>query len=136
MVRRDCRSYSMTSKTPNLGRALLMSSAAILVACALSGCGRRGPLEPPEAAASSAPAPAAAAADTRLRRSRTTTGQATPPTSTLTTRPAAVVEDTPDDEQDESESIQSVIPTPNPTPRKRGRDFVVPKEPFILDPLL
>ncbi len=126
----------MTPKTPNLGRALLVSSAALLVACALSGCGRRGPLEPPEAAASSAPAPTSGPADSRLRRSRTTTGQATAPTSTLTTRPAAVVEDTPEDELDENETIQSVIPTPNPTPRKRNRNYVVPKEPFVLDPLL
>lgn len=126
----------MTSKTPNLGRALLVSSAALLVACVLSGCGRRGPLEPPEAAASSAPAQASGPADSRLRRSRTTTGQSTPPSSALTTRPAAVVEDTPEDDADENETIQSVVPTPNPTPRKRNRTYVVPKEPFVLDPLL
>jgi predicted small lipoprotein YifL len=136
MVRRERRNPSMTPKTPSLGRGLLVSSAAVLIALALSGCGRRGPLEPPEAAAASPAAPVSAPADARLRRSRTTAGQATPPSSTLATRPAAVVEDTPDDELDESETIQSVIPTPNPTPRKRNRAYVVPNEPFILDPLL
>ena len=125
----------MTPTTLSLARGLLLSSA-VLVALGLSGCGRRGPLEPPEAAASSAPAPVAAPADSRLKRSRTTARQAAPPTSTLATRPAALVEDAPDGDEDESETIQSVIPTPNPTPRKRDRAFVVPNEPFILDPLL
>ena len=127
----------MISKTPNLGRALLVSSAALLVACALSGCGRRGPLEPPEAAASSAPAPASGPADSRLRRSRTTTGQAASPNSTLTTRPAAVVEDTPEDETtppDGDDVLASV--NPSPTPRRRLRAYTVPKDPFVLDPLL
>ena len=123
------------SKTPFLGRGLLVGAAALTLALALTGCGRRGPLEPPEAAASSAPAQTAAPADSRVRSGRTTTGQAAPPASTLATRPGAVVQDTPDDD-DESETLQSVLPSPNPRPRKRDRPYVVPNEPFILDALL
>jgi hypothetical protein len=46
-----------------------------------------------------------------------------------------VVQDTPDDD-DESETLQSVLPSPNPTPRKRDRPYVVPNQPFVLDGLL
>ena len=117
------------------GRGLLVASAALATALALTGCGRRGPLEPPEAAVSSPPAQTTAPADPRLRRSRAAAGQAAPPSSRLSTRPASVVEDAPDDDEEgESELIQSVVPTP--TPRKRNRAFVVPNEPFLLDPLL
>jgi hypothetical protein len=54
------------------------------------------------------------------------------------TQPQSVTQDTPEDETDEQDAPQSVIPTPNPTPgsRKRNRAFTIPKEPFILDPLL
>ena len=127
----------MTPKMPHPGRGLLVCSTALVLALAVSGCGRRGPLEPPEAAASSPAAQKAAPADPRLRRSRTTTGEAAPPSGPLVTRPAAVVEDTTDDDDEsDSEMLQSVVPTPNPTPKKRGRPFVVPNEPFFLDPLL
>jgi predicted small lipoprotein YifL len=136
MVRRDRRNPSMTPKTPSPGRGLLVPCAALLLALTLSGCGRRGPLEPPEAAASSPQAQVTAPADPRLRRTRTTAGQAAAPSTTLATRPGAIVQDTPDDDDSDPEMIQSVIPTPNPTPRKRGQPYLVPNESFILDPLL
>ena len=128
----------MTPRTPTLGRGLLACSAALLLALALAGCGRRGPLEPPDAANSAPAARAAVPADSRVRPSRATTaGQGAPPSTTLATRSGAVVEDAADDDEDEVETAQSVVPSPNPTPKKRGRaTYVVPKEPFILDPLL
>jgi predicted small lipoprotein YifL len=120
---------------PTLGRGLLLSSAALLVATSLSACGRRGPLEPPEAAAASpAAAQPGAPADPRLRRSRTSAGQ--PRATTLSTNTGAVVEDTPDDDTDDAEQMQSVVPSPTPTARKRGRNFLVPNDPFVLDALL
>ena len=126
----------MTPKTPSPGRGLLLSSAALVIALTVSGCGRRGPLEPPEASAVSRPAQTTAPAHPRLRRSRTTAGQPAPRSTALATRPASVVEDAPEDDESDSETIQSVIPTPNPTPRKRSQPYLVPNESFILDPLL
>ncbi|MGA0597621.1 LPS translocon maturation chaperone LptM [Enterovirga sp. CN4-39] len=125
----------MTRQMRSPGRGLLVTSTAILIALVLSGCGRRGPLEPPEAAGVSPPAQTTVPADPRLRRNRSSAVQGTAPSTALSTSPAALVEDTP--EEDESETdMQSVVPSPNPTPRKRNRAYVVPNEPFILDPLL
>jgi predicted small lipoprotein YifL len=107
--------------------------AASLLALGLAGCGRRGPLEaPPEAAA---PAPRAAPASTRAA-SRTVATQ--PASASIATQPQSVTLDTPEDETDEEDVTQGVVPTPNPTPgsRKRGRGYTIPKDPFILDPLL
>jgi predicted small lipoprotein YifL len=83
---------------------------------ALAACGRRGPLEaPPDPAAVRAPAAGAIPA-----------GRAIGPGQ-------AVAED--DGEPAEAAVLPSPVPTPaRPGGRKRG--YVVPKDPFILDPLL
>jgi predicted small lipoprotein YifL len=36
----------------------------------------------------------------------------------------------------DEELRDEVVPSPTPTPRRRSRAYTVPKEPFILDPLL
>jgi predicted small lipoprotein YifL len=118
--------------------AVLVLGLTLLAA----GCGRRGPLEPPPGAALAAP-PAAAAepgapADRRLRRGSPSRSVEASPT-TLATRPGALVETGPGDEADdgdEEEPALTVNPQPTPTARKRTRAYGVPKEPFILDPLL
>ncbi|KAA2236361.1 LPS translocon maturation chaperone LptM [Salinarimonas soli] len=84
----------------------LMVAGALLVA--LSACGRRGPLEPPPVAAVPAAAPGTVAAQTQ----------------------AEVAEEGPDT------ILPSVSPTPPASSRQQKRGFTIPKDPFILDPLL
>ena len=113
----------MPFETLSTGRGpLLVCLAASVLALGLSGCGRRGPLEaPPDAAAPAAARQVAAR----------------PVPASPATLPQQGTLDTPDDETDEQEVVQNVVPTPAaPGSRKRNRGFTVPKEPFILDPLL
>ncbi len=100
----------MPSLTPSSGRLVLVAG---LVALALAACGRRGQPEPP-------PDPSVSAAQ------RQAAGQSLP--SAQPTQAA-------DGEEAETETF---VPTANPTPQRRGarRGFVIPKEPFVLDPLL
>ena len=91
------------------GRALLMAGMLVL---ALSACGRRGP---PEAPLTSAELAAQQQREQRL----VAQGQ------------AGQVEDDDDEARD-----LAVVPSPVPTPRRRSRAYTIPKEPFILDPLL
>lgn len=127
------------------GQVLFALALGALAASTLGGCGRRGPLEPPSGAAVPPPAvsPAPAAepaprggralpADRRLRPGAAAPASASP--TTLTTGQNSIVEDAPEDALDEDDIATAVTPTP--TPRRRARAFVVPKEPFILDPLL
>lgn len=93
--------------------ALVVFTLCVLTLGA-AGCGRRGALEAP----SGAPQPS--------------TVSATP--TTLATRPGAVLTDSPDSETDDGATATFVSPQPNPTRRQRG--YTVPKDPFILDPLL
>jgi predicted small lipoprotein YifL len=93
------------------GRSLLIAGALVL---ALTACGRRGPLEQPPAAQSPA-----------------VSGQTAQASSGT---PAPGIEGSSDDLET---ATPSLLPSANPTPQKRGRrGAVVPKEPFILDPLL
>ena len=87
-------------------RALLVAAAIV---ASLAACGRRGALEPPpnpRVPAAQAQGTAAAAANAE-----------------------AVAED-----DDEGSLLPA--PTPSASPRERRRGFTIPKEPFILDPLL
>lgn len=81
-----------------------------LMALALAACGRRGALEPP-------PDPSVPQAQ----------GQ---------TAGTATAAD--DDETDGLNTPGSTLPSPVGTPRRTGaaRGYTIPKEPFILDPLL
>jgi predicted small lipoprotein YifL len=100
----------MPPLTPSSGRLVLVAG---LVALALAACGRRGQPEPP-------PDPSVSAAQ------RQTANQSLP--SAQPTQAA---------EGEEAET-ETFVPTANPTPQRRGarRGFVIPKEPFVLDPLL
>lgn len=130
----------MKPDLPTTGRRFAACTAILLLGLALSGCGRRGPLEPAvdaaAAPAAAAPASPATPVERRLRPTRSGVSQAAAPSTALATRPSAVVEDTPGEDEDEADTLQSVIPSPNPTSRRRTRPYVVPTEPFILDPLL
>jgi predicted small lipoprotein YifL len=128
----------MLSSHSAAGRLLI---AASLLAFALTACGRRGPLEPP-------PDPAAVAAqkqrdERRQRQSGARADQLAPEGATAveTKIPPAVetsrVEGEPPAPEDDDNELPSMMPSIAPKPstgRKRG--FVIPKEPFILDPLL
>jgi predicted small lipoprotein YifL len=130
-------------------------AAMLAVVLLVSACGRRGPLEaPPDGSAASAAGPAspgARATGPGSRRSGATNGNngtapagqpgangsATGPAN-LSTQPQAVTLDTPEDQTDPTDP-ESILPSPTPPPptgRKRNRGYLVPKEPFILDPLL
>jgi predicted small lipoprotein YifL len=105
-----------------------------LIALAAAACGRRGPLEPPPAAAPSAqPQAGANAAVTRPK-----TGAAA-----VNTLPAGVglsAGDSAPDPEDELPSAAVAAPTGIPAPTesssRRRKGFVIPKEPFPLDPRL
>jgi predicted small lipoprotein YifL len=77
-----------------------------LLALSLAACGRRGALE----------APPDATAATQQRQVAARQG-----------------EDVTDDEGD---AEPAPVASPVPTPRKRSKAITIPKEPFILDPLL
>lgn len=79
-----------------------------LLVLALSACGRRGAPEAPLTSAELA--------------AQQQSGQA---------RQAAQAGGDDDDDQ----TRETIVPTPAP-PRRRSRAYTVPKEPFILDPLL
>lgn len=120
---------------------LVVCLTACLLALGLSACGRRGPLEaPPDASATAKPAavkPATAPAARRV---------AAPPAPATfgaqeQTGPQTAVLDTPEDEAEapDADPADAVALTPTPAApgtRKRSRAYVIPKEPFFLDPLL
>ena len=131
------------SMIPSVPVSLRTLAAASLIALALAACGRRGPLE--------APPDASAAATQRQReevRSQRPGGLASRPAGGAvagqTEIPPVVEarrsEGTPPvpNEDDEDELPSNIAPTPIPTakPGGRKRGVVIPKEPFILDPLL
>jgi predicted small lipoprotein YifL len=121
---RRASEFLMPFETLSAGRGpLFVCLAASILTLGLSGCGRRGPLEAPPAAG--APAAARQAA-------------ARPVPASPATLPQQGTLDTPEDETDEQEQVvQNVVPTPAaPGSRKRNRGYTIPKEPFILDPLL
>lgn len=126
----------MTRLPASAGRASLVCSGALLIAIGFGACGRRGPLEPPVEAAAVAPPAAAEPADRRLRPRSGTQTRATASPTTLATRSGEIVADSPDSPEDDDPDEVTQAVSPLPTPRKRSRAYSVPKEPFILDPLL
>jgi predicted small lipoprotein YifL len=110
--------------------ALKLLSASGLIALAVSACGRRGALEPPQTSALTAPARAG---------SDTVNGRRTLPVSVGLGGGAAEPEAAAVRAGDEL-SVTAVPPggTEAPVETSRGarRGYRVPKEPFILDPLL
>jgi predicted small lipoprotein YifL len=103
--------------------------AVALAALALGGCGRRGALEPPQAAARPAPVnPASGPKTARILPGSIGLGggQAEP-------EPEAVRAG---DELPLSATPPSGTEAPVQTGRGAKRGYRIPKEPFILDPLL
>jgi predicted small lipoprotein YifL len=142
MLRRSIWSASMPLNL-STRRAPLFLAACL--ALGLGACGRRGPLEPPvdpsaaaqppgAAAPASAAAPKrrAAPADPRLRPGAARAAQSS--AAALATDPLSRVEDSAETEDSDDDVTDTV--TPIPTARKRGRAFVVPTDPFVLDALL
>ncbi len=134
--------FSMIPTVSASGRLALLAG---IIVVSLAACGRRGPLEAP-------PDPAAAAAQRQreeVRRQRQGAAPTANPTGAatagLTEVPAVAQARRPegttpvpgeDDEPDELPS--NIVPSPVPTPQSGGRKrgVTIPKEPFILDPLL
>jgi predicted small lipoprotein YifL len=100
-----------------LPRAVMVAGVIVL---ALAACGRRGALEaPPDPSAAQKPAAKQAAAQP---------GSQTAQPGSQAAGPG----------QTDEEEADSTLPSPVGTPRKRNakRGYVIPKEPFILDPIL
>jgi predicted small lipoprotein YifL len=118
MVRR-LSEPAMITPSPAV-RSILIAGAVLI---ALAACGRRGALEAPPDTSATPPGPPSQASRT-ARPGR-------PDTETV---PAATAAD--DEDTEESEIAQQIVPTPVPTNRRRSRSYTIPKEPFLLDPLL
>lgn len=103
----------MIASLPAPVRALIVAS---LVVVALAACGRRGPLEPP-------PDPAAAAAQKQKQALRQQRQGASQPIFG-------------EDEPEELPSNIAASPIPTPSSRSGKRGYTIPKDPFVLDPLL
>ena len=114
--------------------ALKLLAVSGLVALAASACGRRGALEPPQ---TSAPAPTAQAASPSG--SDAVNGRRTLPVSVGLGGGAAEPDPAAVRTGDEL-SVAAVPPggtdAPIQTSRGAKRGYKIPKEPFILDPLL
>lgn len=112
--------------------ALKLLAASGLVALAVSACGRRGALEPPQTSAPAAPASAQAGSDA-------VSGRRTLPVS-VGLGGGAPEPDPASVRAGDELSLSAVPPggTDAPVETSRGarRGYRVPKEPFILDPLL
>ncbi|MGE7412788.1 LPS translocon maturation chaperone LptM [Methylobacterium tarhaniae] len=107
-----------------------------LIALSAAACGRRGPLEPPSAAAPAVQPQANGPAGGGTARPRT--GAAA-----VNTLPAGVGlsagGSAPDDGDELPASAVAAptgIPAPTESSSRRRKGYVIPKEPFPLDPLL
>lgn len=99
----------------------LMAIAVVALSCA--GCGRRGGLQPPDAGTADAPSPASARG---LPQGVGLGGQAQPD-------PEAVREG---DELAEAATPAGIGGAPLRTSKGAKRGYTIPKQPFILDPIL
>ena len=121
------------------GRSVLIAGLLVL---GLAACGRRGALEPPpDPAAIAAERQKAAlrqAAKASQNRGSAPSAQSAPALEGQTNVPGqAQVADGGDADDPDAEGPAASSPSPLGATRKRVRQpFVIPKEPFILDPLL
>ncbi|TGE01825.1 LPS translocon maturation chaperone LptM [Methylobacterium nonmethylotrophicum] len=111
-----------------------------LIALATTACGRRGPLEPPPAAA-----PAGAAAGPQAGKPPAGGAAARPRTgaASVNTLPGGVGLEAGGNAPDDADELPSAavapptgIPAPTESSSRRRKGYVIPKEPFPLDPLL
>ena len=101
----------MGSRGTRSGRILL---AVAIIATALAACGRKGPLEPPLS-------PAEIAARQQAAEKARAEGRPVPEYG----------------DADEDSDGAGLFAPPRPRPaHERTRGYTVPKEPFVLDPLL
>jgi predicted small lipoprotein YifL len=63
-------------------------------------------------------------------------GLEAPPDPAVTAQPARQVQGETIEDEAEEVRTNNLVPQPTPTPRRRSRAYTIPKEPFILDPLL
>ncbi|MCJ2014789.1 LPS translocon maturation chaperone LptM [Methylobacterium sp. J-076] len=110
--------------------ALRLLAVAGLAALALAGCGRRGALEPPEA---SAPAPTTNGAGSSVKTARILPGSIGLGGGQAEPEPEAIRAG---DELPLSATPPSGTEAPVQTTKGAKRGYRIPKEPFILDPLL
>lgn len=111
-------------------RSLKLLAAAGAIALAVSACGRRGALEPPDGAARPGPATVGTQAPASARSLPTSIGLG----GSAAAPDAAAV-------QAGDELPLSAIPpagteAPQTTARGAKRGYTIPRQPFILDPLL
>lgn len=91
-----------------------------LICLSLAACGRRGALEEP-------PAPAATAARPSVKKVERVAVPSDPTVATIES----------DEEEDPAvDASEAIMPTPGPARPRRSRNVTIPKQPFILDPLL
>ena len=109
------------------GRAFVLASLLVL---ALSACGRRGRLEAPPDPNADAAEQQRQAERERLKGQRAGGGAAI-----AAPAPSPNVQSD-DDEEEEEVWGPSIAPTPAPRSKTPRRGYTIPKEPFILDPLL
>lgn len=105
--------------TFSAGRLVLVAG---LICLSLAACGRRGALEAP-------PGPAVAKPEARptSRKVERTAVSSDPNVATLEAE---------EDEDPAEAAAEAIVPSPSPKPAKRSRNYTIPKDPFILDPLL
>lgn len=109
-------------------RVLTLIAAASLAALALTGCGRRGALEPPDAGAKPQRGTPAAVAGTRQLPQSTGLGGGSPEPDPLAVQAG--------DELPASAIPPAGTEAPVETGRGAKRGYRIPKDPFLLDPLL
>lgn len=114
-------------------RTLTIPTALVLAALACAGCGRRGALEPPDGAAPTS-RPATASSGDAFRASPRALPQSVGlGLGSASSDPDAVRAG---DELPASATPATSGEVPIQTSRGAKRGYVIPKEPFILDPLL
>jgi predicted small lipoprotein YifL len=115
----------MSLPSSSAGRSLVLMALLVL---ALSACGRRGRLEAP-------PDPIAVAAEQQRQAERDRLKAQKGKQGAASEGPLRAGQ-AEDDDDDEEATGPVIAPTPAPRTKTPRRGYTVPKEPFILDPLL
>jgi predicted small lipoprotein YifL len=119
---------------PASARLRALATTGLLVV-ALAACGRRGALEPPPDPTAAIAAPASPARPAAP--GAATAGQTrVPPLAQAARSEGTTAPPDDDDDDDQPSIIRQPVPAPKAAGSGRRRGYVIPKEPFILDPLL
>ncbi len=114
----------MSLPSSSAGRSLVLMALLVL---ALSACGRRGRLEAP-------PDPIAVAAEQQRQAERDRLKGQKGKQAAASEAPSRAAQAEDDDEEEATGPV--IAPTPAPRNKTPRRGFIIPKDPFILDPLL